>query len=392
MRYTWLFPVFFLLQIPFAQAQQTNIRILPGIRIPITDSTVKAQLFNDLNDFLAQKNKPLDSNTRVAPEYALETAALLDELNGVERSAKYKNEYFYRCYLNNLTAQSDGLFSIQFSYRAVYDSTPLLRASFHLLAKKTGEHYYFYSPLSQLTKSWKTSRISNVTFHYKDRINEKRATVYAQKLQAFDAKLGLSGYTTEFYCCDNFNEAQQLIGLQYKADYSGIAFNSLSASHGSKSICVAGADNKDGFNEVDIHDLWHDRLHSKVSVEKINRPVDEGCAYLYGGSWGIPWPKIMDIVKRYAAAHPDANWLNLYNESYNFSEDAQRPLKADFAINALIVKMIEAEKGFPKVMELLCCGKLEAGNSNYFRTLAEITGITKEDFNTKVQMLILAAK
>ncbi|MBO9727775.1 MAG: hypothetical protein J7623_03945 [Chitinophaga sp.] len=353
---------------------------------------VKAQLFSDLNEFLAQKNKPVDSNSRVAPEYALETAVLLDELKGIEKSAKYKNDYFYRCYLNNLTTQSDGIFSIQFSYRAVYDSIPLLKASFHVLAKKIGDHYYFHSPLLQLTKSWKTNKTGNVTFHYKDRLNEKRATVYVQKLKSFDAKLGLSGHTTEFYSCDDFNEAQAITGLQYKVDYSGIAFNSLSASHGNKSICVAGADNKEGFNDVDIHDLWHDRLHSKVSAERINRPVDEGCAYLYGGSWGIPWPKIMDIIKRYAATHPDANWLNMYNESYNFSADTQRPLRADFAINALIVKMIEAEKGFPKVMELLCCGKLETGNENYFRALVRITGITKENFNASVRTLILNAK
>ncbi|MEC5145259.1 hypothetical protein [Chitinophaga sp. 212800010-3] len=392
MRYAWLFPVFFFLSLPFAQCQQTSMLVLPGIRVPVLDTAANAQLLRDLNEFLSNKNKPVDSNTLVAPAHALETAALLDEMKDIEKSTNYKNDNFYRCYLNNLIAQQDGLFSIQLSYIGVHDSTSLLRGSFHLLAQKSGGRYYFYSPLEQITKSWKVKKSGNIVFHYKDRINEAQANSYVQVVKKFDEKLGISGRTMEFYCCDNFGEAQELVGVQYKKDYNGIAYNSLSAFHKDKSICVAGSRNNNGFNEVDIHDLWHDRLHSTVAVDQINRPVDEGCAYLYGGSWGISWPAILDTIRHYASIHPDANWLNLYNESFNFSAANQPPLNADFMINALIVKMIEKEKGFPKVMELLCCGKAESGNENYFRALTRITGITKENFNATVQSLIAKAE
>ena len=47
----------------------------------------------------------------------------------------------------------------------------------------------------------------------------------------------------------------------------------------------------------------------------INRPVDEGCAYLYGGSWGYTWEEVLTRFKNYLAANPNADWLTLYTES-----------------------------------------------------------------------------
>ena len=125
-----------------------------------------------------------------------------------------------------------------------------------------------------------------------------------------------------------------------------------------------------------------------LSPDIINRPVDEGCAYLYGGSWGLSWKEILEKFKAYAAARENADWLALYNESANFDEKAAHPLRADFAINALLVQKIEKEKGFAAIMELLSCGKKEADNANYFKALEKITGISKSDFSSTVVKLI----
>jgi len=95
-------------------------------------------------------------------------------------------------------------------------------------------------------------------------------------------------------------------------------------------------------------------------------PVDEGCAYLYGGSWGYTWDEVVIRFKKYVAANPNADWLSLYMDVTNF-EGGEKPLKVAYVLNALIARKIEKEKGFAPVMELLGCGKKEKGDENYLR-------------------------
>lgn len=175
------------------------------------------------------------------------------------------------------------------------------------------------------------------------------------------------------------------MGIDYKSDYNGIRYDDLSAHYNNMFIEVNAW--YDETHRFDLHDLWHDRLHAVVSVDIINRSVDEGCAYLYGGSWGISWDNILTMFKKYAVAHPNADWVKLYMDNINFLE-GPRSLKIAYAINALIVQKIEKEKGFGPVMDLLTCGKREAGEENYFKALEKVTGISKTNFSDAVWALI----
>jgi hypothetical protein len=103
---------------------------------------------------------------------------------------------------------------------------------------------------------------------------------------------------------------------------------------------------------------------------------------------GLSWREILQKFLAFANAHPDADWLALYNESKNFESAPASPLNVDFAINALIIQRLEQKKGFAAVMELLRCGKKEAGNENYFAALERVAGISKAGFNREVGDLI----
>ncbi len=206
-------------------------------------------------------------------------------------------------------------------------------------------------------------------------------------VNAFDKKLEFTDKPTEFYCCHNYHEVLQLIGVDYKSDYSSIVKNSLSSAENDQNLVVNGYFTPD-FTEFDPHDLWHARLHKVISVSIINKPVDEGTAFINGGSWGLSWEEILSRFKKYAAANPNADWLALYNESTNYDKGAKFPLNVDYTINALIVEKLEKEKGMGAVKELLSCGRRVDGNENYFKALEKTTGITKANFNKKVWEMI----
>ena len=361
-----------------------SITILGWIRLP-ADSVIQKKLIMSLNAFLAQKEKTGKDNTYVLKDALPETAALLDEMKGLEQNEVLRDNNYYKSYLTNIVELDSGNFIVQLSYIGVNHTTPILRASFTLMAKRTGDVFDFYSPLKQNTLTWKTKKFENLTCHYKTDLDPGKAKAYQKMVYFYDRKLNIPDGPVEYYFCENFTEAMHLIGIEYKAAYNGQKFNSLSSYENNINLVINGeADN--GF---DPHDLFHNRL--SVVMDNANRPVNEGCAYLYGGSWGYSWKIVLAKFKKYASDNPNADWLSLYLATSNF-EDGDKPLKTPYVLNALIVQKIEREQGFSKVMELLGCGPRQKGDDNYFAALKKLTGIDKENFNAKMWALINEAK
>lgn len=374
-------------QISTSDGQTTSFIVSPGLTLP-KDSATQRQLLTALDGFLSQKDKPAKENTYVLKTQLLETSALLAEMKGIEENTEHKQPAFYKCYLTNVMPLNENDYLIQCSYIGLNETTPVLRASFTMVATRNADQFHFSSPLKQTSLSWKSETLGNTTFHFKSRLNSANAKAYLNKVAEYDKRLNApKQQPTDLYCCDNFHEVLQLVGVDYKADYNGYSRNTLSGSANDTHLVVDGTVTSD-FTKFDPHDLWHDRLRRVLSPDLINRPVDEGCAYLYGGSWGVSWKEILAKFKAYAAANENADWLALYNESRNFVENANRPSRVDYAINALLVQKIEKEKGFAAVMELLSCGKKEADNANYFKALEKIAGISKTDFSSRVGSLI----
>jgi hypothetical protein len=366
---------------------QTTPLIIPAnINLP-KDTLVANNLINSLNGFLDLKEKPNKENTFVLNEDLLETSALLDEMKGIEKSGKFKDDNFYKGYLINVAPINKTDYLIQFSYVGVNENAPILMANFEVIGKLKENKFYFSSPLKRNTSFWQSKKIGNCTFHFKDKLNTKKATEYVKKVAFFDSKLNTKNSTIEWYGCNDLPELLQRIGVLYKIDYNGRHSSTFNANENNVVLLVSGADNAD-FNTFDPHDLWHDRLHNVISTSIINKPVDEGCAYLYGGSWGISWDQILKTFKEKVSSNPKSDWLSLYEQFYNFGESKEKSLIVGYVINALIVEKIEKEKGFSAVIEFLSSGKYEKTNEKYFATLEKLTGINKSNYNENVWKLI----
>ena len=378
------FLIFFLLicSLPVCYSQ---VLIIPATTILPKDSLVKDELIASLKGLISKKEGLANLNEFVLKEQLLETSALLDEMKGMEQNVKLQDKNFYKCYLGNVVGLSENSFLIQLNYTGISEGDPFLRASFRLLAKRQGDRFYFCSPLRQNTSTWKTRRINHTIYYFKDKLNPNDVKEYEKTKNSYDKKLNAPVSSTQFYYCDDFPQALALLGVDYKQDYNGMKNNNLTAAEKGQSLVLNGWTSNQ--YKFDPHDLWHDRLRTVLTSSVINRPVDEGCAYLYGGSWGISWSAVLQSFKVYAAAHPDADWKSLYETSVNYT-DGDKPLKVAYAINALIVRAIEKEKGFAAVMTLLSCGTRQKGDANYFIALEKLTGVTETGFNNYVWKLV----
>lgn len=367
-------------------AQTSPLHVHPQIRMP-KDSVVSQQLLSSLNEFLLAENKPNEENAWVLESQRLETHILLDEFKDIEKSKTEEDDHFYKPYLNNVIELDDNQFLIQLSYIGSNEGESYLRANFELIAHQTDGLFMFSSPLLRNTRNWKTIQTNNNIFHYADTINQEHIETFNRLAAEFDEKLKAGDKITEFYCTENLTALLQLMGVDYRMDYNGIKEANFSTSLDNRKLIILGNNNA-SFENLDEHDLWHDRLSLVVSRREVNKPVDEACAYLYGGSWGLTWEDIFSRFCEKVASNKKTDWTQIKEEPVNFGESRAAHLMADYVVNALLVQKIEQEQGFEGVWQLLNCGPFEKGNANYYNTLEQLTGITKKGYNKAVWKLI----
>ena len=370
----------------FVNAQTNSLQLNPNIILP-KDSIESKILTNSLNDFLISAQKPNEENKFIFESEKIETFILLDEIKGIEKSEKYKDNLFYKPYLTNVVPLKDNHYLIQVSYIGTNESIAYLRTSFEFIAHKTNNSFVFSSPLLRNTKNWKVEKIGNDIFHYQQTINKDKIKEYNQLVTSFDLKLKSKNKITDFYCADNIIELEKLIGVEYKSDYNGRTESVWSSSFGDRKLIVFGNNNAN-FNDFDPHDLWHDRMFMVVPRAKYNKVFDEGCAHLYGGSWGLTWNEIWKMFTERVSSDKNKNWSEEFGKFQNFGDSPQKHLRPEYIISALIVKKVEKEQGFDKVLELITSGPYEKNNIKYFETLEKVTGITKTNFNSEVWKLI----
>ncbi|HEY8930888.1 MAG TPA: hypothetical protein VIM55_16905 [Mucilaginibacter sp.] len=366
--------------------QGQHIVIPQNLKIPL-DSAQKVQLSSSLNSFISDGGEQVSTTFMILPGTERETGLLINEMKGMGKNAQLKDDQFYKPYLTNITDLGKNTYGLQISYMGVLNGAPVVHASFKLLTQFKAIGFNFYSPLKENTGGWKTKVLGSITYHYKDTLSMTDAKAYRERIALYDKKLNAPTGPMDVYYCDNFTEAQQIAGIDYKQDYNGIAWNELAKADGGKLLVV------NGWNSYkvrfDTHDLFHERLRLVVKASVINRPVDEGCAYLYGGSWGVyKWPDILALFKKYADENLNTDWLSIYlNEKNKNFVGGNTPLKISYAINALIARRYDKAHGVAP-MPLLTCGKVEKGDENYFKVLESISGINKANFNTEVWRLI----
>jgi len=373
-------PAVFLFVVFNCMAQTGGLRVAPGIRLP-DDSVAGRLLMGSLSGWMAAGNGPDSLNEYVAEGDRPTMAVLMAQLRRLKGD----------CYVGGLTPLDGDHWQVQLNYPGAQKDTPSLQACCTVLARREGTRFYFSTPVAQNTAGWKQKTIGCCTFHYAGEINLRQAAEFERTVASYDRRLKIGKPVIDFYCCRNFMEAAKLVGIDYMAKFGGFAYSDLSENYGLHEVIVCGNEWKDGFCTISMHDMWHDQLHRAVSTKIINRPVDEGMAYLYGGSWiTYSWKDILGLMKEYQAGHPGADWLALYKDGINVIPPP-KIIKISYIINALIVQRLEKDRGFAAALPLLCCGPKEPGDANYFAALRTVTGVDERGFNAYIEGLVKAA-
>jgi hypothetical protein len=112
----------------------------------------------------------------------------------MEKKVEGKDTGFYQCYLTNVIRQDSGQMLVQFAYiggkgQGSHGQTPILRASYNVIARQNGDRWVFLSPLSRNTITWKSRQVGNCLFHFKTELNVDKAREYEKTIAFYDQKV-----------------------------------------------------------------------------------------------------------------------------------------------------------------------------------------------------------
>jgi hypothetical protein len=369
---TTLFFSFLLLNTLCSFAQSARLTVLPQIKLP-HDSLTKHKLLNSLDVFLKEKNQDLLDSKVVEPAHYAKFSFFFDFFKNVEKSERYKDTLFFKCYLKNVVLQPDKSYKIALSYYGISPQKEVInRLDIWMLAKEGNEFFTFYCPFEANTKDWKNKKIGNVSFFYEKKFNAKVAKDFDEYSTFLAKQLNVKPLQMTYYKFTNIQEAYKSFGIEYSLSRNGDTRGWLVNE---KSNIVLSGTNSEQYK----HDLthWYFGLVRPDSLQ--NWTAEEGYNIYKTDYWGESSEQNFQYLKDFIAANPNVSLLDAFEKNLIL----HHPIQIKYPIAAVLMRKIDKEYGFAKVVEMASCGESDAA---FFATLQKITGITKENFDKTVRM------
>ncbi len=278
-------------------------------------------------------------------------------------------------------------------YENIADKSPKLKAIITLIAENVRGKVKFSSPIKYRSKSWKNKQIGNINYFYKNSFNAKLAKKFNRKNSEIAKKLGVSIKKLTFYKCSNYEEVQRLLGIDFDAKSVGI----VQSSEAFENTIITGVNSED-FS----HDVFHMYIKTKFPDDKDrNFIAEEGYAnsianayYAKNNGEIISRRELVFYLKEYVEKNLNADLLELFQKnprvyfqlSNQVSKEVFNQLSVKSTISSLICDEVEKTKGFEGLIRLLRSGK---GENAFFKSVDNLIGINKTNFNRRVKKIIL---
>ena len=352
--------------ITFGQSQQ--LIITPQIILP-HDSITKVALLNSLNIFLLDKNGKLNDSKVVEKEHYERYKDFFDIFNNVERSKRYNDTLFFKCYLTNVVLQPDKTFKITIAYNGISPDKEVINLlNVSLIAKRAENNLYkFYCLFEENTKNWQSKKIDNITFYYKEQFDIKTATDFEKFNKWIAKKLKRQPLKFKYYNCQDIQEVYSLLGINYDLRRNG---EQRSGSFDTDNMVFISGTNSEQYK----HDLTHTYFGLLAADSLKNWSAEEGFNIYTTDYWGESSTQIFQYLREYFEKNPTASVIELFNKNITL----KYPIPIKYPIAAVIMRKIEREYGFDKVLELILSGENDNG---FFIKLKEIANIDKSNFD-----------
>jgi hypothetical protein len=338
--------------------------ITPEIKLP-TDSFIKSGLIKSIEQFLRDKNQDLSTSSVVDKEHYKQYRDFFDIYINIEKSKKYNDTSFYKCYLTNVVLQPDHSYQISLAFYGISPNKEVInRLRTTMIAKKEKDFFKFYCPFETNVRLWKSRKIGNITFFYKEHFDKKIARDFEQYNSSIATKLKIEPIQFKYYKCKDVQEMYYLMGIDYDLSRNG---DVRSGSFDLKNKVFLSGTNTEQYK----HDLTHTYFALKFPNKVRNWTAEEGYNVYTTDFWGETTEQNFQYLKDFIKANPNTTLLSAFEKNVYL----KYPIPIKYPLSALIMRKVEREYGFEKVLALIDCGE---SDELFLKKLKEITGITKE--------------
>jgi hypothetical protein len=336
--------------------------------------------------FKQMKENRLDSQF-ISSNKASLTFSILSQVQSYEVNKDSLHKTKKDKQLINFYPIENDAFHLDFSFLNPSEKGYVVFYFLSLIANDEGEKFTFESPLDYRTRHWKSQKIGNITYHFRDTIQLDRARKFDQKNTAIANKFGLAPEPLDFYMIDHYQEYLNLIGLNYQVYNNG----KYRTGYGVDTNTIFSIMNNEDFS----HDIFHyysGKIHER---ENRNWITEEGVAYLWGNAYYtdkngemIEMDQMVSTLKNHLKENPDTSLLRLFEDNPKIFNSLASEISVRSVLSAIIAKEVELQKGTEGIMELVNAGAGKELVKKYLAVTDKLIGINKENFNAKVGALL----
>ncbi len=351
--------------------QNSQLVIAPQIKLPY-DSLTKVHLLNSLDIFLKDKNQNMDNSSVIDSKHYRQFKDFFDIFKNAERSRKYNDTTFFKCHLTNIVLQPDKSYKISLAYYGISPEKEVIqRLGVSMIAKQEKELFKFYCPFNLYTKHWKSKKIGNIEFFYEKDFYSTIAHDFENYNSTLAKKLNVKPFQFQYYKCKDIQQAYSLLGIDYDLSINGEV---RSGWFDEKNKRFIAGTNTDQYK----HDLTHGYFGLTIVDSLKNWTAEEGYNIYVTDFWGESSKQVFQYLIDYAKANPNVSLLEIFEKNIIL----KYPIPIKYPISAVIMRKIDKEYGFEKVLQLIGCGKTD---DQFYAKLKEISGISKEIFDKTVR-------
>lgn len=350
----------------FSQAQP--LIIIPQVKLPY-DSTTKTALLTSLQQFLLDKNGRLHTSTVVDSAHYQRFRDFFDIFQDIEKNKKYNSATFYTCYLTNVVQQPDQSYKVTLAYNGISPEKEVINVlNVSMLARKTTSgQYQFYCTFEENTRHWQARQVGNITFYDKGEFDSITATDFDRYNSWLAQKLKTKPLVFKYYKCQDIQEVYALLGINYDLRRNG---EQRSGSFDTNNMVFLSGTNTEQYK----HDLTHTYFGLMAPDSIRNWSAEEGFNIYTTDYWGESSEQIFRYLVAYFDKNPTASAFELFEKN----PILKYPIPIKYPISAVIMRKIEREYGFEKVLQLILSGEDDRG---FWAQLKRVAGIDKHNFD-----------
>lgn len=342
------------------------------------DSIKSIALEMSLNAFLTEAKSGIYSNEYVDTFHLKKYQFFFKKLSRIGLNS---NDFHKPMILKSFTPDGKSYY-ITVAFSGVTDSIPFIYQVTELKLIPYKNHYRFYCLFEENTNYYKTKTYGQVTYYYRNYIDEKKATNFAQFKDELSELTETPSSNLDYYAFQSLDELLKAYGFLYSARQCNFLCYDLGFTDNEGQQYMTGTNNENYIFGYLGEYLYYNLPNS----ENMYWPFVQGVSTYYGG-YALSYDDLEELKQQFRTKlkeNPDLDFLEEFKKGRKSSVNRHFSY---YVMSAFLCEEVLNQKDFKSVLELVYSGR---DGQLFFENLKRVLNVDEKDFHDLIVNLIEA--